>query len=339
MKTKYFILLILLLFLIFYSYQDQSNINESNFNYIVNKSNIICYNKSIDKNEIKDFIENYDDKVNQFYVNTGLTTKRIELEPMIIILCANSFKEWEKEKICKEEIKKEFKDYNTNILNQMVYTKELDECPALFYPHFDTKPLLPIIVLKSYDYNIIKYFNLIVEYNHHLIMNNYYYRHIDKYKDIYNDFIFQYYINEGITNYLISYFNTITYYEYIDKFKEFLKNDKMMLNDEDAKIMLNLYKDKLFFNKNYIFFKYQNIINENYFKGNDEYIFELSKQAKYIVFFNAYLHYTRGTEKFYQYLKYLYNEYYNTKEEIFLNCFKIKFIDFLKEIDEYVLHN
>jgi hypothetical protein len=338
MKTKYFILLILLFFLFFYSYQNQSNINESNFNYIVNKSNIICYNKSIDKNEIKDFIENYDNKVNQFYVNTGLTTKRIELEPMIIILCVNSFKEWEKEKICKEKIKKEFKDYNTVIADIIKNDEKDKNIPAYYYSH-DYRYYIPVIIIKNYDYNILKYFYLIIEYSHHLIRTNYYYRHIDSYQEIFNDYVFQYYLNEGITIYFGTYFDTITYYEYIDKFNEFLKNDKMILNDEDAKIMLNLYKDKLFFNKNYIFFKYQNIINENYFKGNDEDPFELSKQAKYIVFFNAYLHYTRGTEKFYQYLKYLYNEYYNTKDEIFLNCFNIKFIDFLKEIDEYVLHN
>jgi hypothetical protein len=343
MKIKYFIFIILLILFSFYPYQYDESVNESNFDYVINGSNIICYNKSISINEIKDFIEYYDDKVNHFYVNTGLTTKRIELEKMIIILCVNSFREWEEEKICKEKIKKELNYFQTGILDDMIYSKnyykELDNAAALYYPNYGFMSMLPVIIIKSYNYKMLKYFSLIVEYNHHLIRTNYYYRHIDSYQEIFNDYVFQYYLNEGITIYFGTYFDTITYYEYIDKFDEFLKNDKMMLNDEDAKIMLNLYKDKLFFNKNYIFFKYQNIINENYFKGNDEYIFELSKQAKYIVFFNAYLHYTRGTEKFYQYLRYLYNEYYNTKEEIFLNCFKIKFIDFLKEIDEYVLHN
>jgi hypothetical protein len=339
MKIKYYILIILIFSFIFYSYQNQNNINAGNFDYTINGSNVLCYNKSIDKNEIRNFIKYYNDKVNQFYVNTGLTTKRIELEPMIIILCINSFKEWEQEKICKEKIKKELNYYNTSILDKMVYTKELDENPALFYFNFDVRSILPIIVVKSYDYDIMKYFYLIVEYNHYLIANNYYYKHIGRYYEIFNDFVFQFYFNEGITCYFGSYFNTITYYEYIDKFDEYLKNDKMKLKDEDAKIMLNLYKDKLFLNKNYNFFKYVNIINTNNINGNDTYNNELSKHAKYIVFFNAYLHYSRGTEKFYEYLRYLYNEYYNSKEEIFLNCFNISFEDFLKEIDQYVLQN
>jgi hypothetical protein len=338
MKIKYSILFIIFFILVFYSYQSQNNITGSSFNYIVNGANVLCYNKSINKDEIKTFIENYDDKVNQFYVNTGLTTKRIELEPMIIILCVNSFKEWEQEKICKEKIKKELINYNTDILD-IIKSDDKDNLINAYYYSFDFKYYVPAIIIKTYDYNILKYFYLIIEYNHHLLRTNYYYKHISKYQEIFNDLVFQYYFNEGITCYIGSYFDTITYYEYIDKFNEYLKNDKMKLKDEDAKIMLNLYKDKLFLNKNYNFFKYANIINTNNINGNDTYDSELSKYAKYIVFFNAYLHYSRGTEKYYEYLRYLYNEYYNSKEEIFLNCFNIKFEDFLKEIDEYVLHN
>jgi len=344
MKIKYLVFTILLFVLSFYPYQYDKDVNESNFDYTINGSNIICFNKFIDKNEIKTFIENYNDKVNQFYVNTGLTTKRIELEPMIIILCINSFKEWEQEKICKEKIKKELNYYNTSILDDMnytkVHTKELDKCDALYYPNYGFMTMLPVIIIKTCDYNISKYFSLIVEYNHHLIRTNYYYKHIDKYAEIFNDYIVFCYIDDGITNYLNSFFNTITYYEFIDKFDEYLKNDKMKLQDDDAKIMLNLYKDMLFFNKNYIFFKYVNIINEDYFKSHDYNFLKLIFNDKnYIAFFNAYLHYSRGTEKFYEYLRYLYNEYYNSKEEIFLNCFNISFEDFLKEIDQYVLQN
>ncbi|MCR4422905.1 MAG: hypothetical protein NUV32_10595 [Exilispira sp.] len=344
MKIKYFIFIILLILFSFYPYQDNESVNESNFDYVINGSNIICYNKSISKNEIKDFIEYYDDKVNHFYVNTGLTTKRIELEKMIIILCVNSFREWEEEKICKEKIKKELNYFQTGILDDMIYSKnyykELDNTAALYYPNYGFMSMLPVIIIKSYNYKMLKYFSLIVEYNHHLIRTNYYYKHIEKYSKIFEDYIVFCYIDDGITNYLGSYFKTITYYEYIGKFNEFLKNDKMCLNDENAKKIFNRYKSKLFYNKNNITFKYINILKEDYIKSyNYNYNKLIDNDINYIVFFNAYLHYTRGTEKFYQYLSYLYNEYYNTKDEIFLNCFNIKFLDFLKEIDEYVLHN
>ncbi len=77
------------------------------FDYKLNGHNIICYNTSIDKKEIEEFIKYYSQKVNQFYIGNGLTNKKIELENLVIVLCKSSFSEWNYSLNFKERLNKD----------------------------------------------------------------------------------------------------------------------------------------------------------------------------------------------------------------------------------------
>ena len=77
------------------------------FDYKLNGNNIICYNTSIDKQDIEEFIKYYSQKVNQFYIGNGLTNKKIELENLVIVLCKSSFSEWNYSLNFKERLNKD----------------------------------------------------------------------------------------------------------------------------------------------------------------------------------------------------------------------------------------
>lgn len=301
----------------------------SKFDYILNGNNIICYNTSIDKQEIEDFYYYYPLKIKQFYIDNNLTTRRIELERLIIILCKDSFNEWDNEQECKEKIQEDLKYKIANYLRSIRFSEHDNIAQALYHEH----EIFPIIILKSYDHKLYKFFLLISEYNHHLIKRNALNNNIS----IYFDKIFLYWIDDGFTNFIGQYFEWFDYYTYLDKYDSYFENDIMTIEVENSKILFDMYKSKLYTNKSNLLFRFKDIFNKT---PNDA--FDGTPYARWIInthkiLFYSYLHYSRGTEKFYNYLNYLYNENYNSIDEIFYKCFDISFNDFLIEIDKELM--
>lgn len=327
---KYFILLFLILFSIFVI-SFKSNTNDSYFDYILNGNNIICYNVNIDKQEIEDFYYHYASKVKQFYIDNGLTTRRIELEKLIIILCINSFGEWDKEKKLKDKLINEFKYLSLDNIKNYQNISEYDYyADALYYRDEE----IPIIILKSSDNKIIKYFKLLIEYNHHLIYRNPNKQNMNFLSSGVN--VFDFWIDDGFTNFLGYYFGNIDYYKYIDKYEEYLKDEVINLSEKDSKIIFDMLRNDIYTYDAYKIFKFQNIFDKNYKidEGSDFFRYLL---YNYRVMFYAYLHFSRGTENLYKYLYYLYNEYYSSIDDIFKSCYNISFMDYLKELDEKLM--
>jgi len=127
-----------------------------------------------------------------------------------------------------------------------------------------------------------------------------------------------------------------------NKYEEYLKAEYISLEEEDAKIIFNMYVKEFFTNKNYISFKFeQDIFNNDYlslyeFSSKEDRV-RMYKYLKYAVILNSFLLGFKGKENYYKYLNFLYNESYVTLDDIFISCYNMKFTDILKELDEVIL--
>lgn len=318
-NVKFIIIIIFLLFISEIS-------NSTNFKFIINKENIICYNDNINKKEIEEYLTFYSDVVNNFYVKNNLTIKKIENEKILIILCINSFDEWIYAKKSRNKIKKALKyDKYVNILDREALM-EYDYKNLLSAYVYDS--ILPFIVLKIKNNDFFKYFELMSEYNHHLIKTNLIKNKTEEYFQYGIDWLILYYLlDEGFTNYFFTYLHIF----HTKNLGNFLYDKDIKLESEKAKILYEYFKKNLIKNNYEFKFYYTDLLN---FKQNTVKIIENTYNYDYIKLFMSYINYFYGFEKLCDLMCFLYNKYYTNINEVFEKVFNMSINKFFEILDK-----
>lgn len=343
---KYILIIALVLLISILIYYNNSTLKDKEkFNFVIKDNNIICYNKKIQKSDITKFLNFYSLKVNQFYVDNKLTTKRIENERLLIILFHKSSEEWKDAAFFKKKLAFKLKQfYNledvTNIndviefLNNNNFYVNQDNVKAKYI----ISDIIPIILIKDYYIKIFPYIFLISEYNHHLI-NIRLKENKKVYKNEFSDFnnfnyyLFGFLVDEGFTIYLGNYLYQIFGYSSVDNF---LYSEKYYLasNEYDKFIFENSRKYYLSIlnNENVTFEGLMNLNKKTYY----DYKKNFDKYLNICMYFIAYIRIKYGLRKFYEFISNVYNSSYRDIDQIFENNFNCSLKCFLAEVDNSV---
>lgn len=319
MKNKKIIIFIILFISFIFFVNNQTDAID--FKYIVNKNNIICYNSSISLREINEYILYYENFINQIYIFNNLTDKRISDQNLIIILCKESFKEWDLAKEFKITLKEKLsiKNYKCPFFESSLLSMDKD-FDAIYVDSY----LYPAIIFKIGSEKRNKFIFTICEYNHYLINKN-------EKNDIdiinYNSYlVFHYLLDEGFTNFVGFYLRNFTNKNYGNFIYEKLDLFSLDISFKIYKFLLDLYKENKWD---------KNILN---FSFSDLYKGEKKVPTSFIgynsVFFYSYINYFYGTNTLINLIKYIYNENYTSTDDIFKNVLNKTTEDILFELDK-----
>lgn len=315
-KVKVFVILLIFIFVFFiYSCDD------TDFEFYQRGKNKFFVEKRVNKKFILRFLKNYEKKVNEFFkVNGFLDNPDIKNHKLYIFVFKNSFKELKsKDKVIVENTKELQKKYDVFFGMLEDNRRTEDKLVGAFYvPHINS------IFLKT-SQSIPLTMDLIVELNHYFIflntpekIKNYnlkavYGFNIPPEKIDIENANYLYLIDDSITNF-ISFYNYLTGDYIIRKsnipqFKKFMSQHlekNGFKKDNNLKWVLKF---------------------SNYGGGEALFLYEYS--------FILYILDTYGYDKYKQMIRFLYNEKYNTINDVFINVFSIPFEQFLKKWEKY----
>lgn len=318
-KIKFISIILLMLFYILIFFSCKNDILE--FKYLHINKNIICYNKSISKNEIDEYIKYYLDKTDQIYLSNNLTDKKISEQKLIIILCKDSFSEWDNAKTFKKNLenKLKIKDKKLDIFSKSLAIYD-DKSKSIFI----NSNYYPSIILKIGFDKRDKFIITISEYNHYLISNNTNNK-INVLKDSTSYKILTYILDEGLTNYLYYYLKNFSN----NNFGNFIYEKQIVFDETHAK-NIYIYLLKYYKERKMLDISFQNLYE------NDEisYNYNINYNLNYNLLLFSYINYFYGQTKLIKLIRFLYNSGYNNIDEIFYNIFNKSALEFFKEIDK-----
>ncbi|MFN3410822.1 MAG: hypothetical protein ACK4YF_01505 [Exilispira sp.] len=356
---KIIVLMIIIIFVVNLIITNYS-INKEEFDYKINKNNIICYSKKISQKEVNEYLANYESYVDNFYIGNKLTDKKIGDEKLLIILCKDSYEEWIKAKEFQNKIKKEIERLfypnlgiiaisNINIFYFNFYFENYQKNTLAIYSQ---DYFLPAIVIKILEESMNKFVLTLGEYNHHLIFTNKN-GYINPQKpfeyNIYNLLIdegFTNYINYYIFSYYYNYFNfeffhtpniiinRVKLYNYIKEInKDFLNFKNIVFTPEDIEHVY--YQLKMLYKSEEIKVSITNFYSVDLFDFNKRNYFI----NFYSVFFYSYILFNYGKKFLFDFLHFIYNDNYNSTDEIFYKFFKKSTKDFVKYLEKVLNSN
>jgi hypothetical protein len=250
-------------------------------------------------------------------------------------LLYENYDEWGKAEKFKRKLAFKIKEFHklkdiTNINDLLEILNNIGSYEAL--GKYIKNDKIPIIIIKESHVQILPYITLISEYNHHLIdliLNENKQIFKKNFLD-FNYYLFEFLIDEGISNYLGIYLYLLSFQKSVDNFL-YLEKYYLTSNEYDKFILENAKKQYLpILINNKITF--ENLININ--KDIFDYYYDNFLKYNIIsVYFLTYLKNRYGMKKFYEFLYNVYNLNYNNIDQIFKKTYNCSIKNILVEID------